>query len=397
MFGANVNIKKGKILIYRVFDIAHEVSLSKAEKILSLESKGQRLKLSKDPLQTIIIKEAPLTLQMGEEAFNVDSKPFKGAVSVKLWNYGALSVCLTVEVPENTPWKDLVSWGCAIDDSLEILKISENIKNLIQTKIESAISKKNTNVQVVEDFTTFLIEAIEDKDEQGQMVDIKDPQEVLKKVAVPELLLGEKEFTLAETTRKNILKDFIQYTKQDLAIVDWNSALIIDFSKQNLYQEYVDILEFSLTHLLELRMYDQLLDEKLSSLYDAIENKDKGFARSLMSNWFSQISKDAAKSYLEFSEFFENIDNSIKTVGNSYLASFFRETAKKYRFDDWKKNVEEKMSTLARISELLQGEVNSSKSHLMEIIIILLIAVEVVPLVFSWIKPYIMVALSWAM
>lgn len=262
MFGANVNIKKGKILIYRVFDIAHEVSLSKAEKILSLESKGQRLKLSKDPLQTIIIKEAPLTLQMGEEAFNVDSKPFKGAVSVKLWNYGALSVCLTVEVPENTPWKDLVSWGCAIDDSLEILKISENIKNLIQTKIESAISKKNTSVQVVEDFTTFLIEAIEDKDEQGQMVDIKDPQEVLKKVAVPELLLGEKEFTLAETTRKNILKDFIQYTKQDLAIVDWNSALIIDFSKQNLYQEYVDILEFSLTHLLELRMYDQLLDRK---------------------------------------------------------------------------------------------------------------------------------------
>lgn len=324
MFGANVIIKKGKILIYRVFDIAHEVSLSEAEKILAKDIKGRRVSLGRDPHKTIVIKEPPLTLDLGEEPVKIDSKPFKGHLSAKLWNYGALSVCMTLEIPENTPWKDLVSWACELDDSPELLKIADNTKNLIVSKIPTAIKKPNPDQSIIEDYSTFLIEGIEDKDENGQLVEIKDPQEVLKKVAVPELLLGEKEFTLAESTRKNLLKDYFQYSKQDLAVVEWNSALIVDFSKKEIYQDYIEILEFSLTHLLELRLYDLLLDEKLASLYDAIESKQNG----IMSNWYSKLSEEAAQSFLEFSEFFEHIDNSLKTVGNSYLAMFFRETSR---------------------------------------------------------------------
>lgn len=393
MFGANVSIKKGRILIYRVFDIAHEVSLKKAEDLLSQNwsTKGKRIQLSRDPHNTIIMKEPPLCIDIGEELIKTKDGEFKATVSTKIWNYGALSVCISIEIPENTLWKELVKWSCYFDDSKEILLVAVNAKEFVTSKINPALSKPSIQ-SVIEDYATYLIECLEEKIEvdngKGEktftMHEMKDPQEVLKKVAVPELLIGEDEFTLAESTRKNILKDSFQYSKQDLVIVDWNSALILDFTKKDIYMDYVDILEFSLTHLLELRLYDNLLDEKLFALYDSIENKQNR----IMTNWYSELSEEANRIYLEFSEFFEHIDNSIKTVGNSPLSLFFRETTREFRFSDWQANIKDKMASLAQVTQLLQAEVNSKKSHLLEVVIIILIMIEVVPLVYSWIKPY---------
>lgn len=390
MYGANIVIKKGRILIYRVFDIAHEVSLQKAEALLSQNwsTKGKRIKLSRDPHNTIIMKEPPLCIEIGDETIKTKTEEFKASVSTKIWNYGALSVCISIQIPENTLWKKLVAWGSYLDDSEEILQVAMNAKEFIVQKIEGSLTRP-TNQKVIEDYATYLIESLEESVEDKEknttsMVEFKDPLDVVKKVAIPELLIGEDEMTLAETTRKNILKDSFQYSKQDLAIVDWNSALILDFTKKDIYQDYIDILEFSLTHLLELRLYDNLLDEKLFALYDAIENKKAP----LLSNWYSQLSEEANQIYLEFSEFFEHINNSIKTVGNSPLSLFFRETAREFRFADWQSSIKDKMSSLAQVTQLLQAEVNSRKSHLLELVIILLIMVEVVPLVWSWIKPY---------
>lgn len=390
MHGANIVIKKGRILIYRVFDIAHEVSLRKAEHLLSQNwsTKGKRIKLSRDPHNTIIMKEPPLCIEIGDEVIKTKTEEFKASISTKIWNYGALSVCISIQIPENTLWKKLVSWGSYLDDSEEILAVAMNAKEFIVQKIQDSLTRP-IDQKVIEDYSTYLIEALEESVEDKEkgtttMVEFKDPLDVVKKVGIPELLIGEDEMTLAETTRKNILKDSFQYSKQDLAIVDWNSALILDFTKKEIYQDYIDILEFSLTHLLELRLYDNLLDEKLFSLYDAIENKKAP----LLSNWYSQLSEEANQIYLEFSEFFEHINNSIKTVGNSPLSLFFRETAREFRFADWQSSIKDKMSSLAQVTQLLQAEVNSRKSHLLELVIILLIMVEVVPLVWSWIKPY---------
>ena len=105
-----------------------------------------------------------------------------------------------------------------------------------------------------------------------------------------------------------------------------------------------------------------MLDEKLFDLYDSIEKKT---GKGLMSNKYSQLSEEANQMYLEFSEFFDHIGNSIKTVGDSPL--------------------KEKMQSLAQVTQILQNEVNSKKSHIMELTIIALIMIEVVPLVYSWI------------
>ena len=53
-----VKIQKGSILIYRVFDVAEEVNLSRVEELLKSENSKARLKFTRTPRQVVIMRNA---------------------------------------------------------------------------------------------------------------------------------------------------------------------------------------------------------------------------------------------------------------------------------------------------------------------------------------------------
>ena len=205
MLGSNVVIKKGKILIYRVFDIAHEVNLKKAENLIttSWSSKGKRLEFLRDKNKTLIMRDPPLCFDLGEDNLEINSKKYSTNISINLWNYGALSICFKIDIPQYYNWKQLVKLGCVVNDSADILNHAVKVKDFILTKIESALVKP-VNQNIVEDYTTYVIEQLDElikNNDTESWISFKDPLDVLKKVAIPELIIGEENFTLAETTR----------------------------------------------------------------------------------------------------------------------------------------------------------------------------------------------------
>jgi hypothetical protein len=193
---------------------------------------------------------------------------------------------------------------------------------------------------------------------------------LLERADVAALMLAEDDTVLAKATRESIVENVYQYGDNDLALVEWNSALVVE---PNGIRDVPDILEFALTHLLEMRFYDDLLDFRLNALYDDVERR-KGFR---LRSPFGKISEEASTRYIEFSEFIEKVENSLKVVGDFYLATVYRAATRRFRLDDWQKNITRKMSLLAQVSSLLQGELNIRRSHLLEITVIVLIAFEI--------------------
>ncbi|MGZ3682673.1 MAG: hypothetical protein ACXVCI_02415 [Bdellovibrionota bacterium] len=90
------------------------------------------------------------------------------------------------------------------------------------------------------------------------------------------------------------------------------------------------------------------------------------------------MSKTASTRYIEFSEFTERVENSLKVVGDFYLATVYRAATRRFRLNDWQQDITRKMNLLAQVSSLLQGEVNIRRSHWLEITVIVLILFEVV-------------------
>jgi hypothetical protein len=173
--------------------------------------------------------------------------------------------------------------------------------------------------------------------------------------------------------RNPILDNVHAYSDRDLAVVDWNSALLVEPEGS---RDVADILEFATTHLMEFRYFDDLLDERLERLYDSLERRRSVW--SFFRNDYERLSREAGSLYLEFSDYVERVDNSVKFVGDFYLATIFRSAVRRFNLPEWEKSLNRKMNALARISEMLQTEVNARRSHWLEVIVVVLILVELI-------------------
>ena len=369
----DLKVKKGSILIYRVFDIGEEINLSKVQSTLS-DYKGSRFQFSKDNTKkSIVMSDAPLGFEVGPVEINLMEKQSLN-LSAKVWNYGSLSLCFHLDIPKDMVWRDLIQLASVIDTSSELDEVAKAYAQRISSALEPAIQNKNL-WHTFEDYVIYQIESVES-------VDPNDARTLLELADVAHLILAEPNEELAETSVNLILENAKQYSKTDLAIIDWNAAVIYGPEKQQ--KDVIDVIEFSLTHLLEMRYYDDLIDVKLGALYDSIQDKKGG--KLLFSDFYSVLAEDASKAYIEFSEFLDRVDNSLKTVGDYYLATIFRTATSKFRFNDWKNSLRSKIDNLAQITELLQVEVNSRKSHFLEVVVIVLISGEIFAAALPWLK-----------
>jgi hypothetical protein len=359
-------IEKGSILIHRVFDVGGEISLARAEHLLSETGKDPRLKFSTNTRKAIIIKDAPLKTELGGETLKLPSGAFPVKIFARLWNYGVISITLDLAIPPGTAWESLIKMAAELEASEEVDLLALARKDALKIRVMPAIANP-ADWDISEDYITYIVE---------KATGSGNPREFIKKVDVAALILAEDKEMLGEESRSFILESAIQYSSTDLAIIDWNSALLIEPEGQ---RDVADVIEFSLTHLLEFRYYDERLGVKLDELYDAMEQKRESVAN-IFQNSYSDIAEDSSHKYMEFSEFLGRVENSLKTVGDPYLAIVFRASAMEFHFDDWRKSISRKMETLAQISQILHGEVNTRRSHWLEIIIIVLIAVEMIPM-----------------
>jgi len=359
-------IRRGQILVYRIFDVAAEIDLLAAENILSLKRGESRVRIAtgkSTSTPSIIIRNAPIRVHLGEVDVTNGGAVVRAEVVATVWDYGVISICFQIPLRDR-PWKSLVDQAVELSGTNPY---SVNMEEAAHRKcIEIAEMLKNTfkkpnESKIVEDYIIYFLEHIDG---------ITNAADLVAKADLPELILAETQERLSSKARDGVMENLYQYSVNDLVLIDWNSAIVLEKGGQ---RDVVDVLEFAVTHLLELRYYDEMLDHRLTELYDAIEaGREKLWKRTK----FVQLSHDANTKFIEFSEFMERIDNSLKVVGDFYLATLFRGAGRRFRIRDWQQSITRKMNLLAQVSEMLQGESNVRMSHLLEVIVIVLIGFE---------------------
>lgn len=362
-----IKVKKGKILLYRVFDIGSEIDLEKVEALFEDKKLKERFKLDRKHNMSLIISSSPVSIQLGSFELTLLDQRVSAELVAKVWHFGTVSLCFQIPITSGTNWHELVKIADFIDNDFDIDTFARKKANEFQNDIKYAILTPN-NWVMNEDYVTYFIQEFEGY--EGPIVNI------IEKVDVPALILAESKEVLSESLKKTTLEQVFQYSKDDLVVVDWNSALVVEPSGS---MDVPLVIEFALNQLLEMRYYDDLLDQRLNTLYNEVVGKKKR----LFSNKYSQLAEDAGQIYLEISEIVETVENSFKTVGDFYLATIFRGSSRRFRFQDWQNSINDKLGNLAEVSKLLHSEVNESRNQMLEIIIILLIAIEVIPFVYN--------------
>lgn len=363
----SLRISSGKILVYHLFTLADAVDLDRLRASWGAESTRARLVSRRATPEYIQFQNPPVSLPLGLRTVEpARGQPIAGQVVAKLFDFGVVSLRWEIPTPDN--WEDLVTAGRLYIDNPAFEVMSRRILDEIRPRLLPAL-KNPYDQWLHEDYTIFYVH------EFGEIV---SAQTIMSDHAddLARLIRGEEK-TLSPSEQTEVLRQRISYFDDDLAVIDWNAAFIYDHEGGS---EHIDILEFANTELLELRYYDSLLDRELDTIYHAVGAQPRGWT-AWIRNDFQRTSSKVMRLMVDVIELTEQIENALKIIGDLYSARVYRAIAERLRLREWEESIEGKIKIASQIYQVLNEQVDTGRFVVLEVIIILLIAIETVLLV----------------
>lgn len=352
-------IRKGSILAYRVYDAGEEIALDRAEKALP---HAKRVELKGSLAEGLVIAVRPLEVELAHCALEIPgiSGVVEARCSARLFDFGAVSVLYEIAIAPGTTFAELTPTCDALYDSPVLDEHGAQHRAELMARLGNSLEKAH-DWREAESYTVVFAQEV-----TGCTVDV-----LAKSEAVAKLLLGEQsEKALAASSSADVLKTAFSYLADDLVVIDWNSALVVEPSGSRIVPH---VLELATCQLLEFRYYDGLLDRELAKVYDDVEKSPR-----ILRSPFNALTRQVLRRFMELTEFTERVDNAIKSVGDFYLARVYSAALTRFRVPDWRESVESKLRLVGRAYELLKGEVEVSRNQLLEVIVVVLILIELV-------------------
>ena len=121
-----------------------------------------------------------------------------------------------------------------------------------------------------------------------------------------------------------------------------------------------DLLEFANAQFLELRYYDNALNEAIDRTYDELEAAEKGSTGSRQTS-YRKIRGRLMELMADVSTLTSNINNALQVTEDIFYARIYTRYLDLLRASVWKDNIENKMLVIQRSYNLLNEEVSNEE------------------------------------
>jgi len=356
----------GGVTIYRLFDVGYEIDLAQVLECLAPSDAARALPVRSEA-QALLIPNPPITVRLGTERVVLLAQELDVAVSARIFDFGVVSLRAHVSAPAELPWTAFVRWALGVDAAPAIPDLLERHVALLTQRTARAIAKPFL-ATVREDYTIYRIS------EWQNPASDSEATALVSDVDLAPLLLGETR-PLSESARRELLPHRFSYHLDDLTVVTWDSALVVDRERNETDVEY--IVEFANAQLLELRYYDAALDAELPQLYDRIEHARAARGR-LLRRSYSQVLGAMHTLVAATTEVVERAENALKVTDDVYLARVYSAALDVFRARQWRAGIDRKLAIIRETYGMLNAESQAARGEVLEIAILALIAIEIV-------------------
>lgn len=357
----------GSAIVYRLYDVAYELRLDRALDLLS-GSAPARIRPVRGEAQAIQIANPPLTVILGHEQVRVPGVgPCDAEVSARIFDFGVVSLRMRFEAPRDVTWDEFARFGTAIDVGTDLTPVFDHHLRLLTDRIAPAADRPSVAAQT-EDYVVFRIDAL--RDANGAPA---SPQTLDNATAAP-LLLGESR-PLSPDARRELLPHRFSYYADDLAILTWDNALVVEPRESDADVQY--ILEFANAQLLELRYYDAVLDAELPATYDRIAAARRGLAH-LLRRGYAPLLRELQARVADSTELVERAENALKVTDDVYLARVYSAALEIFRARAWRAGIDRKLTIMRDTYAMLNGEAQAARAEALEVMVVVLILIEIV-------------------
>ncbi len=355
-----IRIQSGKILVYRLYDVAQEINLPGVEERLRAEAR--RLKIERKPFSKALeFANPPVVFQLKSIEWDSGERRYPVHIHGKAYDFGVLSIILEIPLQNLTLSE--------FEETASVVSKSETLKEVSRTHLNQTISALGGAIvgfnlsRFEEDYTVFFLEALEPA---------LGADDFLRLCDVARLLYGEQKI-LSSRMKDELLQYRYSYFEDDLVILNWENALIIEPSGS---MEIADILEFANAQLLELRYYDDVVDRELGSIHGDISKKGA------LSIWkikkYERLAAEVMKTIAELMGITEKIDTALKVTEDVYYAKIYLAALRLFRVKDWEGSIKKKLDIASNTYDMLYREIANKRTELLELVIVVLIILEIV-------------------
>ena len=355
----SILVNKGTCYALFGYDVGLSIDLEEADRRITANTERGRLRHKARAPQYFAYRPAPLRLMQEGDVFVVGSYQSSPSVELMVYDFGAVTI--TYRFPLDGPFDGLLELSDSLYENEQLLAESRmRVEQLVQ-----AIRPTIERLQIANEVEDYIIFSIESSSPaQGP------PLWMTQESELAHILRGERT-PLSDQETRDAISCRISFGLEDAALIDWHAAVL--FGKD--MEDVRSVLEFANVELLEVRILDEQLDLALDQSYEALSRKPR---RISLPGSYDKDTTHIAQLQVDAALLFERVTNTLKLLGDQYLARVYRLVSQRFHLGDWDASILRKLQTLESIYGKMSDRAGTRRMELLEWIIIVLIAISII-------------------
>lgn len=357
----DVRVASGNLFFFYAYDVGFDISLSAAGAMCGTAGFAGLAGLRPAPPH-LQYQPKPLVVQSGAVEIPSGAGAARMDATVKIFDFGALSVTLRLPV-DDLPWAEFTATVFRLAGEPGLEAAARRAASHVFERIRPAVSKP-AFMDLVEEYGLWHVGAFA-PDMTGGDALARLPQDIAR-------LLTLERGTFSEAALAEILRKPIRYFDNDLLFAEWDAAFAYDPS----FQDTAEVLEFLNVQMLELRFFDRVLHAALDEMAVELRRPRRLFL--ILHDPYDRPLRKLSEIKMDVSMLRERISNALKLVGNVYLARVYDEARRNVGAEKWEGTIRDQLKALEDIYTILNNRAAAARAETLEMVIIVLIALEIV-------------------
>ncbi len=357
--GEPPTIEEAALHLYRLYDLGYSIDLERARATLDAPSARMRPILTRGG--SIDMPQPPLVVPLGGGAVPIGGESLQGRIEARVYDLGVVALRLIVDLPAPLPWDraaDLLGEAAGAPQRSDDL-LAPTLERLRRT-IGPAIERPNATIPT-EDYAALVI------------AHLGAGAPAARLSAHPALLraaLGERR---PLSLSASALATTLSYYEDDLIVLTWSGAIVID-GDPLAREDATFLLEVANAQLLAFRAYDAEVEQGLERVAPRLR-------RPRRVHWWelgaaTRFQHEIHSLVLGSVETSARVENALKVTEDVYWNRVYAAALTALHVEAWRRGTERTLDALRHSATLFADEAEAARALLLEWLIIVLIAVE---------------------
>jgi hypothetical protein len=366
---APVTPLRGEVVYMYAFDVAYEMIRTPVTKLLGQDAAQFVVDASKRSPKQLFFYRPQMVRLPPVERFGPRG-PLRLERIVKLLPVGAISI--SVRVPfEVQSIQDLVAFhDLRFSDGNWLYDEVRELAEQVRRELARYYIRPVQHLGDEEAYTVFCINSpLEATD--GASVSAEDWMHANRREIAGLLTEEQDAECLSDQEARESSGKYLSYYHNDVVVIDWDAALIVD--EQKYFDEVLYIMELANLQLAELEAYDRILDNAVERSY-----RDVAAARKFARLKTGIVQRELREIRIDLARLSDELSNITKFLGDWHLARIYQNVSQRFHLADWHRTIDEKLKTMDDMYQLLRADQNNRWMMILEVTIVLLFVVDII-------------------